>query len=70
MYIQLVSYTRKYEEFDKCGVRFAGVSVDLPTNNKTMVEKLLLRFPSSGPERPARQTLRPAERQGRCGGAC
>jgi hypothetical protein len=45
MYIQLVSYTRKYEEFDKCGVRFAGVSVDLPTNNKTMVEKLLLRFP-------------------------
>ena len=45
MYIQLVSYTRKYEEFDKCSVRFAGVSVDLPTNTKTMVEKLLLRFP-------------------------
>ena len=45
MYIQLVSYTRKYEEFDKCGVRFAGVSVDLPTNTKTMVEKLLIRFP-------------------------
>jgi peroxiredoxin len=45
MYIQLVSYARKHEEFDKCGVRFAGVSVELPTNNKTMVEKLLLRFP-------------------------
>ena len=45
MFIQLVSYTSKYEEFDKCRMRFAGVSAELPANNKTMVEKLLLRFP-------------------------
>ncbi len=39
---QLVSYARKYEEFEKRGMRIAGISVDPPTHNEAMpLEKLI-----------------------------
>jgi peroxiredoxin len=43
--IQLVSYARSYEEFEKRGFRVAGISVDPPSRNTGMVEKLDLSFP-------------------------
>jgi peroxiredoxin len=42
--IQLVSYARKYEEFEKCGTRIVSISVDPPEHNKAMVERLALPF--------------------------
>jgi peroxiredoxin len=42
--IQLVSYARKYEEFERRGTRIVGVSVDPPSHNGPMVEKLSLPF--------------------------
>jgi peroxiredoxin len=41
---QLVSYARKYEEFEKRETWLVGVSVDPPSRNKAMVEKLGLPF--------------------------
>jgi len=42
---QLASYARKIEEFEKRGAQIAGISVDSPSNNASMVGKLLLPFP-------------------------
>jgi peroxiredoxin len=42
---QLASYARKMEEFEKRGAQIAGISVDPPSNNASMVGKLLLPFP-------------------------
>jgi peroxiredoxin len=42
---QLVSYARKFEEFERRGAQVAGISVDPPENNARMVGKLLLPFP-------------------------
>jgi peroxiredoxin len=42
--MQLVSYARNYEEFEKRGTRIVGISVDPPEHNKAMVEKLALPF--------------------------
>jgi peroxiredoxin len=42
---QLASYARKIEEFEKRGAQIAGISVDPPFNNASMVGKLLLPFP-------------------------
>src|SRR5215207_6743380 len=42
---QLASYARKIEEFEKRGAQIAGISVDPPSNNASMVGKLLLPFP-------------------------
>jgi peroxiredoxin len=42
--LHLVSYARNYEEFEKRGMRIAGVSVDPPENGKAMVQKLDLPF--------------------------
>src|SRR5919206_1296785 len=42
---QLVSYARKYEEFERRGAQVAGISVDPPENSAQMVAKLLLPFP-------------------------
>jgi peroxiredoxin len=41
---QLVSFARDYEEFKDRGVRIAGISVDPPSRNAAMVEKLNLPF--------------------------
>jgi peroxiredoxin len=41
---QLVSFARDYEEFKDRGVRIAGISVDPPSHNGAMVEKLDLPF--------------------------
>jgi peroxiredoxin len=41
---QLVSFARDYEEFEERGVRIAGISIDPPSRNATMVEKLDLPF--------------------------
>jgi peroxiredoxin len=41
---QLVSFARDYEEFKDRGVRIAGISVDPPSRNAAMVEKLDLPF--------------------------
>ena len=42
---QLASYARRFEEFEKRGAQLAGISVDPPSNNASMVGKLLLPFP-------------------------
>jgi peroxiredoxin len=42
---QLVSYARDHEEFDKRGARLAAISVDPPSRNAAMVDKLDLPFP-------------------------
>ena len=42
---QLVSYARRFEEFEKRAVQIVGISVDPPPNNARMVGKLLLPFP-------------------------
>ena len=42
---QLASYARKIEEFEKRGAQIAAISVDPPSNNASMVGKLLLPFP-------------------------
>ena len=42
---QLMTYARRYEEFEGRGGRIAGISVDTPEQNAAMVEKLLLPFP-------------------------
>ena len=42
---QLASYAREYEEFEERGAQIAGISVDPPPNNASMVGKLLLPFP-------------------------
>jgi peroxiredoxin len=42
---QLASYARKFEEFEKRGAQIAGISVDPPSNNVSMVGKLQLPFP-------------------------
>ena len=42
---QLASYARKIEEFEKRGAQIVGISVDPPSNNASMVGKLLLPFP-------------------------
>jgi peroxiredoxin len=41
---QLVSFARDYEEFEERGVRIAGISVDPPSRNAAMVDKLDLSF--------------------------
>jgi peroxiredoxin len=41
---QLVSFARDYEEFEERRVRIAGISVDPPSGNGAMVEKLDLPF--------------------------
>ena len=40
----MVSYARKYEEFEKRGTRIVGTSVDSPSHNKSMIENLDLPF--------------------------
>ena len=42
---QLASYAREIEEFEERGVQIAGISVDPPPNNASMVGKLMLPFP-------------------------
>jgi peroxiredoxin len=42
---QLASYARGIEEFEKRGAQLAGISVDPPANNASLVGKLLLPFP-------------------------
>ena len=42
---QLASYAREIEEFEERGAQIAGISVDPPPNNATMVGKLQLPFP-------------------------
>jgi peroxiredoxin len=42
---QLVSFARDHAEFEERGIRLAGVSVDPPSHNAAMVEKLDLPFP-------------------------
>ena len=41
----MVSYARSYEEFEQRGLGVAGISVDPPSHNAAMVEKLGLPFP-------------------------
>jgi peroxiredoxin len=41
---QLVSYARDHEEFDNRGVKLAAISVDPPSRNAAMVDKLDLPF--------------------------
>jgi peroxiredoxin len=41
---QLVSFARDYEEFEQRNVRIAGISVDPPSSNAVMVDKLDLPF--------------------------
>jgi AhpC/TSA family protein len=43
--MQLPSFARSYDEFEKRGFELAGTSVDPPGRNATMVEKLGLPFP-------------------------
>ena len=42
---QLASYARRFEDFEKRGAQLAGISVDPPANNASMVGKLQLPFP-------------------------
>jgi peroxiredoxin len=42
---QLVSFARDHAEFEERGIRLAGISVDPPSRNAAMVEKLDLPFP-------------------------
>ena len=49
--MQLVSYARNYEEFEKRGFGVAGISVDPPSHNRAMVEKLDLPFPCSATQK-------------------
>jgi len=61
--VQLASYARTYEEFERRGARIAEINVDPPEHNKAMIEKLALPLPLlSDPIGRPRQTLRPVER--------
>lgn len=46
--IQLVSYARTYEEFEKRGARIARISMDPTEHNEAMIEKHTLPFPLLG----------------------
>jgi peroxiredoxin len=46
--IQLVSYARTYEEFEKRAARIAGISMHPTEHNEAMIEKHALPFPLLG----------------------
>jgi peroxiredoxin len=57
---QLVSYARKYGEFQGRGAEVVGISVDSVEQNAAMVEKLLLPFPLLSDAEPDGEVIRRA----------